>query len=182
MRSLRTVFMVFLMTLPAGRVWAQFGMYGAPDSLHLPQVQSSPVAAMPQVQPQPMAAQQVQPQPMAAQQMPAYMPVYMPAAQPAAAAMPQTGQPMVGVVQTPQTMTYAMPAARPVPQPVYAAQSPQYGSAYAPSDPSLAVPMHIAEAANIHQDVEAKLLPRAKRPLHLVMFSPMSQRQIDDLL
>ena len=44
-----------------------------------------------------------------------------------------------------------------------------------------AVAVHVAEAARIHQDVEAELLPSAESPQHLVILTTMAQPQIDDL-
>ena len=41
--------------------------------------------------------------------------------------------------------------------------------------------MHVAEAAHIHQDVEAKLLSGTERSQHLVMPAAMTQSQINDL-
>ena len=40
--------------------------------------------------------------------------------------------------------------------------------------------MHIAEAANVHEDVEAELLPGAVGSQHLVVVAAMTQAQIDD--
>ena len=45
-----------------------------------------------------------------------------------------------------------------------------------------AMPMHIAEAANIHQNVEAELLARAKCPLHLIVAPAMAQSHINNFV
>ena len=37
------------------------------------------------------------------------------------------------------------------------------------------VPMHIAEAANIHQDIEAKLLPGTERAQHFIVTAAMAK-------
>src|SRR5580698_5215105 len=42
------------------------------------------------------------------------------------------------------------------------------------------VPVHVAEAARIHQNVEAELLPRAEAPQHLVILPTMPQPDVDD--
>ncbi len=44
-----------------------------------------------------------------------------------------------------------------------------------------AVAVHVAETADIHQDVEAELLPGAEGPQHFVMAAAISQPQVDDL-
>src|SRR5208283_2496639 len=44
-----------------------------------------------------------------------------------------------------------------------------------------AMTMHIAEAADVHQDVEAELLPGAEGARNFVMTAAMTQAQIDDL-
>src|SRR5205807_8704498 len=44
-----------------------------------------------------------------------------------------------------------------------------------------AVPVHVAEAAGIHEDVEAELLPRAEAAQHLVVLAAMPQPHINDL-
>src|SRR5216684_2461071 len=44
-----------------------------------------------------------------------------------------------------------------------------------------AVAMHVAEAADIHQDVEAKLLPGAEGAQHFVMTAAVAESQVDDL-
>src|SRR5208283_3847942 len=44
-----------------------------------------------------------------------------------------------------------------------------------------AMAMHIAEAADVHQDVEAELLPGAEGARNFVMTAAMTQAQIDDL-
>ena len=44
-----------------------------------------------------------------------------------------------------------------------------------------AVAVHIAEAADIHQNVEAELLPGAEGAQHFIVASAMAQAQIDDL-
>ena len=44
-----------------------------------------------------------------------------------------------------------------------------------------AVAVHVAEAANIHQDVEAELLSGAEGPQHFVVAAAMAQSQVDDL-
>ena len=43
------------------------------------------------------------------------------------------------------------------------------------------VTVHIAEAADIHQDVEAELLSGAERAQHFIMLAAMPQSQVDDL-
>ena len=43
------------------------------------------------------------------------------------------------------------------------------------------VPVHVAEAAGIHQDVEAELLPGAEAAQHFVVLAAMAQAQVDDL-
>ena len=44
-----------------------------------------------------------------------------------------------------------------------------------------AVAVHVAEAADVHQDVEAELLAGAEGAQHLVMAAAMAQASIDDL-
>jgi len=44
-----------------------------------------------------------------------------------------------------------------------------------------AVPMHVAEAADVHQDVEAKLLARGKCTRQFVVLPAMTQPEVDDL-
>jgi hypothetical protein len=44
-----------------------------------------------------------------------------------------------------------------------------------------AVPVHIAKAAHIHQDVEAELLSGAKRAQHFVVLAAVPQSKINDL-
>src|SRR5207248_2736596 len=44
-----------------------------------------------------------------------------------------------------------------------------------------AMPMHIAEAAQVHADIKAELLPRGKCAWQLVMLAAMAQSKIDDL-
>ena len=43
------------------------------------------------------------------------------------------------------------------------------------------VAVHVAEAARIHQDVEAELLPGAEAAQHFVMLAAMAQAEVDDL-
>src|SRR5262245_61308285 len=42
--------------------------------------------------------------------------------------------------------------------------------------------VHIAESANIHQDVESELLSGAERSWHLIVLTPMAQAEINNLL
>ena len=44
-----------------------------------------------------------------------------------------------------------------------------------------AVAVHVAEAADVHEDVEAELLAGAERAQHFVVLAAMTQAQIDDL-
>src|SRR5579862_9894058 len=43
------------------------------------------------------------------------------------------------------------------------------------------VPVHIAESAHVHKNVEAKLLSCAESALHLIMTPAMTQAEVDDL-
>ena len=43
------------------------------------------------------------------------------------------------------------------------------------------VTVHVAEAAGIHQNVEAELLPGAEAAQHFVVLAAMPQAQVDDL-
>ena len=45
-----------------------------------------------------------------------------------------------------------------------------------------AMTVHIAEAADVHQDVEAELLPGAEGAQHFVMAATMAQASVDDFL
>ena len=44
-----------------------------------------------------------------------------------------------------------------------------------------AMPVHVAEAADVHENVEAELLSRGKRTRHLVVLAAMAQTDVDDL-
>jgi hypothetical protein len=41
--------------------------------------------------------------------------------------------------------------------------------------------VHVAKSAEIHEDVEAELLARAKRTVHLIVWSAMPKAKLDDL-
>ena len=56
-----------------------------------------------------------------------------------------------------------------------------FGGELLPDLDAAAVAVHVAEAADIHQDVEAELLSGAERPQHLVMAAAMAQPEVDDL-
>ena len=43
------------------------------------------------------------------------------------------------------------------------------------------MPVHVAEAARIHENVEAELLPRAESAQHLIVPAAMPQPQVDNL-
>src|SRR5260221_12489890 len=45
-----------------------------------------------------------------------------------------------------------------------------------------AMAVHVAEAANVHQDVEAELLAGAESAQHFVVASAMMQARVNDLL
>ena len=42
------------------------------------------------------------------------------------------------------------------------------------------VAVHVAEPANVHQDVESELLPRGKSAQHLIVFAAIAQAEIND--
>jgi hypothetical protein len=53
---------------------------------------------------------------------------------------------------------------------------------FLPNLDAASMPMHIAESADIHQDVKAKLLTRAKGSLHLIVTSAMPHTDIDNFV
>src|SRR5690242_12045494 len=55
------------------------------------------------------------------------------------------------------------------------------GGELLPNLHAAAVPMHIAEAADIHQNVEAELLSSAKRTQHFIVLAAVLEPNVDNV-
>src|SRR5213076_2454736 len=56
-----------------------------------------------------------------------------------------------------------------------------YCESWSASGPASAVAVHVAEATDVHENVEAELMPGAEGPKHFIVLAAMAEAEIYDL-